>query len=333
MNVERFCEKKIKPKAERIDHDPRALKKGFRRLGRKKLLAVRAPVEYGGHDFNLEETFAFTELLQSYSGALGFLQRQHQAAAKFISSWASETFKAEWLPRMAKGKRSVGVSVSHLRSPETPRIIGKPSGEGYQLTGRIPWVSGYRLFDSLVVGFFIPEREEEGMALIRFQKSRTLKISKPLQTIALSSLQTVSLEFENHFVPEDQIFSLRPLGSYQKGRSLLEVHFVNLSALALGLKREYDGEQTDHFHKLSQEYENCRREFLEREEGQNLTPIYTRMLKIATQFCDLVRFMKGTRAVICPNSIERRYRELMLFGVIALDPEIIQTLLLGPSSR
>lgn len=318
MEYERLLEKKIKPKVERIDKSPRALLKGFKRLGKHNLLTQRASKEYGGKDLEREEYFAFTELIQSYSGALGFFQRQHQAAARLISQSSKASLKQEWLPLMARGKKKVGVSVSHLRAPSTPYVEGMPKEGGWVLKGKVPWVSGYRLFDWLVMGFFCPQEGLEGLGLVRFKKGRTFKVSKVLDTIALSSLQTVTVELRDFFLAEEDVISLLPIGTYGEATNSLNVHFVNLSALALGFLREIDAPE------LQQAYEVCREAFLEQGADANL---YAEMNRIATHLSYIARYSLGTKGIICPNSVERRSRELMLFSVILPSKEVTEACL------
>ncbi len=307
MELKRLLEKKIKPKAERIDSDPRALKRGFKVLGKQKLLAQRALKKYGGHELDREGYFSYTELIQSYSGALGFFQRQHQAAARFISNSDKTALKQEWLPLMAKGKRKVGVSISHLRSPATPSIEAHPVEGGWSLSGHVSWVSGYRLFDWLVMGFVCPQEGLEGMGLLRFKKGRTFKMSRVLDTIALSSMRTLSVELKSHFLPESHVISLKPIATYGDASNPLDVQFVNLSGLALGFLREVEAPH------LRDAYEACREAFLEKGADESL---YAEMNRIATQLSHIARFSEGTRSVVRPNPVERRCRELMLFSVI-----------------
>ncbi len=313
MDLTHLLEKKVRPRAERMDTDKRLLRKGFRILGRQKLLAQRASKEFGGSALQGEAYFAFTELLQSYSGALGFLQRQHQAAARFISGSEKSVLKEEWLLHMAKGKRRVGVSVSHLRAPASPCVEARPTEGGWLLKGHVSWVSGYRVLDWLVVGFFCPQEGLEGMGIIRFKKGRALKVSRPIQTVALTSIQTVSIEMRDLFLPEESVVSLRSIGAYADSSNPLDVQFVNLSALALGFLREVEAPL------LYADYQSCRKTFLE--SGATIA-LYAEMNRIATHLSHIARFSLGTRGVICPNSVERRCRELMLFSVILPSKEI-----------
>lgn len=318
MELNRLLEKKIKPKAERIDSDPRALHKGFKLLGKQKLLAQRSLKEYGGSELNREEYFTYTELIQSYSGALGFFQRQHQSAARIISNCEKKALKQEWLPLMAGGKRKVGVSISHLRAPSTPCIEAFPVEGGWSLKGHVSWVSGYRLFDWLIMGFFCPNEGLEGMGLLRFKKGRKLKTSKVLDTIALSSMRTLSVELKGYFLPESHVISLKPIGTFGNSSNPLDVHFVNLSALALGFLRDMEAPA------LRDAYEACREAFMEKGADEAL---YAEMNRIATQLSHTARFSEGTRLTVRPNRVERQCRELMLFGVILPTKKVTDTCL------
>ncbi|MCC5832339.1 MAG: acyl-CoA/acyl-ACP dehydrogenase [Chlamydiales bacterium] len=307
MELEPLLEKKIKPKAERIDREPRALSKALKLLARHKFLAQRVSNEYGGRNLDREAYFSFLEVIQSYSGALGFFQRQHQSAGRIISNCEKTSLKQEWLPLMARGKRKVGVSISHLRAPSTPCIEALPKEGGWSLKGHVSWVSGYRLFDWLIMGFFCPQEGLEGMGLFPFKKARTFKVSKVLDTIALGSMRTLSVELKDHFLPESHLISLKPIGSFGDSSNPLDVHFVNLSALALGFLRDIEAPV------LQEAYEACREAYLEKGADESL---YAEMNRIATHLSHIARFSGGTRYVICPNSVERRCRELMLFSVI-----------------
>lgn len=327
MNLERFLEKKIRSKADKLDINRRSLYRALRKLGRKKQLAVRVSPDYGGTGLAGRDYFEFTELLQSYSGAFGFLQRQHQAAARFIFEGGNDVLKGEWLPLMAKGKRLVGVSVSHLRDPQHPRVIAERAEDGWSLSGSVSWVSGYRLLDHLVVGFVSPEKNEEGMALIPFKRGRGLKFSKPFNTVALSSIQTVQMELKGYTVEEKSLFALKPVGSYQEASSVRAVHFVNLSALVRAFQRLMDKKGVASHLPLSDAYAECREAFLNRSSDDELLELYARMHAIATRFCYLTRLSYKAAALICPNPVERLYRELMLFGVIISDDETLDACL------
>jgi alkylation response protein AidB-like acyl-CoA dehydrogenase len=96
--VELFLREAIAPQAANLDRDPQALCTALQSLGQRSLLALRVTV---GQEQNGtvkqgvdEETYrSFQELVARYSGALAFLQTQHQSAATMIASSQNEDLK------------------------------------------------------------------------------------------------------------------------------------------------------------------------------------------------------------------------------------------------
>ncbi|PLZ82331.1 hypothetical protein CBP16_07405, partial [Fischerella thermalis WC217] len=98
-------------------------------------LALRVPQNWGGKEIS-EETFSdFQELVARYSGALAFLQTQHQSAAAMLVASSNSVLKQEYLPRIGKGELLIGVGFSQLRRGGEPLTIAKLVPGGYQLDG------------------------------------------------------------------------------------------------------------------------------------------------------------------------------------------------------
>ncbi len=311
---ETFFERKIKPLAESMDDSPRKLRRGFKLLGKQSWLAQRIPKNFGGLEANARDYFEYTELVQSYSGALGFFQRQHQAAGRFLCQSENAALKEATLCQLPRGKWSCGVSLSHLRMPHAPCILASRRLGGWNLSGQVSWVSGYKLFDSLVVGFFCPSEGLEGMGLLRFKKSRSLHFSKPLKTVAMRSIQTVSMRLKDFFLEEKDLLSLMPIGHFAETYSALNIQFVNLSALARAFLRGVEAPR------LEQDYLRCRQTFLK--EGCDAT-LYGEMARIATLLSLVEKYHSGIQSVIAPNPVERRARELLLFSLILPEKRLL----------
>jgi len=320
-HLEVICEKFIKPKADVMDKSLEALKHGFNLLVAEGFGALRVPKELGGKGSTDEEYFNFNETLQSYSNAVGFLLRQQQTASRLIANTSNQELK-EFLAKVVAGETSVGVSVSHLRELERPKLIGRKVSDAVLLTGKVPWASGYRIFDFLVVGFFVPETEEEGLALIPFTQSSSLAIGTPIQTIALSSLQNVNLNYDNHKVNSTQLLEMNPLGTFASASTIAAIQFVNLSALARALTRELKGTEPPAFEKLYHEYTSTRSAFLKTVSNQGVHSCYATMNRIVADLLILARYQSGTQGVKVPSLIERYAREHMLFSVITLNEDL-----------
>ncbi len=215
QSVDAAVQRAIAPSASILDHDPAALRQAFQWLGDQGWLHLAGGVD--GASVTPLEAGQFREVLARYSGALAFLQVQHQSAGAMVASSANETLRAEILPGLATGDRRLGIGFSHLRR-RTPPVTATPVPGGYVLTGTMPWVTGFGCFDAFV-GAAVLEDGRSVFGLIPFgcdqiscdQKDgdRPLKMSDPMALAAFSATQTVTVEFDNWFLPEDQVLHRR----------------------------------------------------------------------------------------------------------------------------
>ncbi|MEM1426119.1 MAG: acyl-CoA dehydrogenase family protein [Cyanobacteria bacterium P01_H01_bin.130] len=209
-SVDAAVQRAIAPDAALLDRDPVALRQAFRWLGNQGWLHLAGGL--GGAPVTPLAAGQFREVLARYSGALAFLQVQHQSAGAMVASSTNEKLRAEILPGLATGDRRLGIGFSHLRR-QTPPVTATAVPGGYALTGTMPWVTGFGCFDAFV-GAAVLEDGRSVFGLIPFggdQKDgdRPLKISEPMALAAFSATQTVTVEFENWFLPEDQVLHRR----------------------------------------------------------------------------------------------------------------------------
>jgi alkylation response protein AidB-like acyl-CoA dehydrogenase len=155
--AESYLLNQVAAKANEIDIDPDALLQALQGLGELGLLALRVPRQWGGKEVS-EETFAhFQELVARYSGALAFLQTQHQSAAGMLVASSNSSLQQEYLPRMGNGEVLVGVGFSQLRREGEPLTVATPVSGGYQLDGVVPWVTGWGIFDDFIIAATLPD--------------------------------------------------------------------------------------------------------------------------------------------------------------------------------
>jgi len=203
-------------KANEIDSNPDTLMQALQGLRDLGLLALRVPHNWGGKEVS-EETFSdFQELVARYSGALAFLQTQHQSAAAMLAASSNSVLKQEYLPRIGKGELLVGVGFSQLRRGGEPLTIAKLVPGGYQLDGVVPWVTGWGMFDDFIVAATLPD----GCAVfgvVPFQdtyQNSTSKITftSPAELAAMTSTNTVTANLNSYFLPQERVVSIKPAG-------------------------------------------------------------------------------------------------------------------------
>lgn len=239
--TESYLQNSIAPVASKIDEHPEALKAALQGLGKLSLLALRVPQVWGGAGVS-EVTFRhFQQLVPRYSGALAFLQTQHQSAGGFLTNSDNQALKQEYLPYMGKGQILVGIGFSHLRRQGDPIVTAIPVEGGYQLDGTVPWVTGFGFFQDFIVGATLPDGQAVyGMVPFVETVQKTggaITFSEPMALGAMSSTNTVTATLTDWFLPEDRVVFIKPAGAIHENdqKNVLHHGFHSLGTAKAGL--------------------------------------------------------------------------------------------------
>ncbi|MBE9124300.1 acyl-CoA/acyl-ACP dehydrogenase [Tychonema sp. LEGE 07199] len=213
----------VVPRAEVIDGDSEALKIAVAGLESRSLLALRVPQKWGGAEIPLPIFYEYQELTARYSGALSFLQTQHHSATAMIASSDNEMLKSRYLGAIVaqKGLR-LGVGFSHLRRSSSrasltgnPAVTATPTKDGYLLSGNIPWITGFGLFQKFIVAALLPDNRAVFGVLPFANIQREygkIAVSEIMQLIAMNSTNTVTATLDNWLLHESEIIAVKPVG-------------------------------------------------------------------------------------------------------------------------
>ncbi|MEZ2239024.1 acyl-CoA dehydrogenase [Microcoleus sp.] len=212
-NTETYLKNCVAADAEIIDSDSEALKTALVGLEDRSLLALRVPQKWGGADIDAQTFYEYQELTARYSGALGFLQTQHHSATAMLANSDNELLKTRCLPAIALGELRLGVGFSHLRRSGNPAVTATPAQNGYLLSGKVPWVTGFGLFQNFIVAALLPD-DRAVFGLLPFENiasaSGKISCSEIMPLIAMSSTNTVTVTLTNWWLDESQIISFQP---------------------------------------------------------------------------------------------------------------------------
>jgi len=121
-------------------------------MGLGELGLLRCGFPHNGFGSKWRDLSYLSRASGRYSGALAFLQTQHQSAAAMRSvSEFSETGGISWVT-----VRFYGVGFSHLRRAGDPLIVAVPATGGISW-GHVPWVTGFGLFQEFIVAAALPD--------------------------------------------------------------------------------------------------------------------------------------------------------------------------------
>ncbi|MGB3266342.1 MAG: acyl-CoA dehydrogenase family protein [Microcoleus sp.] len=212
----------VVPRAEVIDGDSEALKIAVSGLESRSLLALRVPQKWGGAEISPEVFYEYQELTARYSGALAFLQTQHHSATAMLANSDNEMLKNIYLRAIAQKGLRLGVGFSHLRRSSSrasltgkPAVTATPTKDGYLLSGNIPWITGFGLFQKFIVAALLPDNRAVFGVLPFANIDREygkIAVSEIMQLIAMNSTNTVTATLDNWLLHESEIISVKPVG-------------------------------------------------------------------------------------------------------------------------
>ncbi|MDY6785392.1 MAG: acyl-CoA dehydrogenase family protein [Cyanobacteriota bacterium] len=326
--TECYLQEFVAPHAAAIDEQPEALKVALQGLGDRALLALRAP----GSSLSRENFYRFQELVARYSGALAFLQTQHQSAGSLLANSTNNALKQELLPHLASGNILIGVGFSQLRRPGKPLMKAIPVEGGYQLQGTVPWITGYNFFDQFIVGATLPT-DEVLYGLMPLQDTDRsmggrLHFGEPLQLLAMGSTQTVSLQVEDWFLARDRVVALqgRDRLSEKDRENVLHHSFFALGCAraAIAILQDIDRQKSLSFlsqasQHLERELEDCRHLIYQalsnRDDFERRLHLRARAIELTGRCARAAVVASSGAANLKSHPAERVYRESLMFAV------------------
>lgn len=336
-----YLREEVAPRAQVIDRDSEALREALNGLAERELMAMKRSAEYGGPEMPEPLFRRFQEEVARTSGALAFLQTQHQSAVSMISRGENRALVEEYLPRMANGERYVGIGFSQLRRPGPPMMRAEPVEGGYVLDGEVPWVTGWDFYEEFLIGAQLPSGEAL-FAPVPLRAGAGVIVSSPMELAAMGSANTVSVRFEGFFLPEARVAFIRPSGWIRNNDQIniaLQGHFaIGCAQAGIDVIRQAAERRSVHFlaeaaDAFQKELEDCRRATAEAQRSVDEETTEER-LKVRAWAIDLAaRAAHGavTASSGAANSVDhpaqRIYREALVYTVSAQTTPIMEATL------
>lgn len=330
-DTEALLRTEIAPNAPAIDQDAQALESALHTLGQSNLLALRVPQQWGGAAVN-EATFrSFQELVARYSGALAFLQAQHQSAGSLLAQSENEPLKQSYLPLMGTGQRRVGISFAHLRRAQPP-VKALEVADGYVLNGQAPWVTGWGIFQTFIAAAVLPSGEAV-YGIVPFQATRQasgseMLCSAPMSLAAMTATNTVTVQFQEWFLPRSQVVCIRPASAIIRSDQLnvLQHSFFALGCARAGLDILAEVYQAKEFpflgtayQALAHELEDCRQAIFSApaaaESFQENVQLRAWAIELAVRCAHAAIAASSGAATSSLHPAQRVYREALTFTV------------------
>ena len=235
-----FLEKEVTPVANRLDEDEDLFREVYTRFVKLGCLNLLIPKNLGGLGGGRREWIEYNILMAQYSGALLFLQAQHQFSVSRLKKLLPHPKVEEALRSLVKDQRGIGLALAKTKTlltvdffqnatadangsvapvraevpcPSSPAANLKKSlinpTEGYRLSGTFRWATGFRYFSHLLVSFYHEERIF--YTLLPFQELQqagaSIAISPRIETVVFDAIPSTSVTLQNWLIPKEEVLA------------------------------------------------------------------------------------------------------------------------------
>lgn len=335
----------IAPQANLLDQDSQALKKALQGMGDRNLLAIRVPKDWGGAGVSELTYRHFQMMVTRYSGALSFLQTQHQSAGTQLVASDNEMLKQEYLPRMGSGEILLGIGYSQLRRTGDSLITATPVEGGYVVSGIVPWITGIGFFDDCIIGATLPDGEAL-YGVIPLQEmdqpsGGNIRFSKAMDLVVVGSTNTVRGELREWFLASDRVVAIQPPNAIHESdqKNVLHHGFFALGCAQAALDlidMAYEQKQLpfikDAMNRLDDELETCRHKMLiatciEEAFSEEGLPLRAWAINLAGRCARAAVAVSSGAANELNHPAGRVYREALLFTVTGQTTAVMEATL------
>lgn len=330
-SLDRYLQATVTPNAEEMDDQAEVLRSALQGLGRLNLLALRVPQIWGGTEVDDLTFSAFQERIAKFSGALAFLQTQHQSAADMLTQSKNQALKQFYLPHMSNGQKLVGIGFSHLRRETDPPIKATRVEGGYRLHGQVPWITGFDFFQSFLLAAVLPDGQAVyGMVpFVATHQTTGGKIcfSKPMPLAAMTSTNTVTAEVNEWFMADSEVAFIRSAEAIHNSDRLnvLNHSFFAIGCAQAGLDILKTAAQTKPYltiaptlESLTQELSDCRSKIYAIQQGES----FEEKLRLRVWAIDLANRCAQAAVTVSSGAAnskhhpaQRIHREALVFTV------------------
>lgn len=320
------------------------LRENIRVLADSGYFGAGIPAAYGGLGLSGDARVECSLIIAAACGVTSFTQTQLHSGGGFVGGAHDESVKQELLPQFAAGKILCGVAFSHLRRPGPPAVKAIRGDGGYVITGEAPWVTGWSMLDSFILG-----TTAEDSSLLYFYvpipaAGSSLEASPPMRLAAMDSSDTVRVSVRDLFVEGRYLlYSLEPDSLRRRDFCGITGHswqplgcargsVALLRSLAAASSRPALVELADN---LAAEIDQWRHEAVYWNASRADEPEYrdralaarAGAIDIALRAASAAIAATGGRAHLLTNPAQRRLREAGFYSTLALTPDV-QTALL-----
>jgi len=197
------------------------------------VLGAWAPQELGGTGAPDAVVRELTEQLAGASGALWFVSAQHRSPAEAAQATDNAALRTRWAAPLASGQALGAVAFAHVRRPGPPSVVAEPTRSGWQVSGRLDWVTSWGLADVLLLMAQTPEGDVVQL-LLPAEARPGLVVTGRLPLAVMGGTSTVGVRLDGMAAGSEEVAAVVPHSDWLERDAL---RTANASPASFGLAR------------------------------------------------------------------------------------------------
>jgi alkylation response protein AidB-like acyl-CoA dehydrogenase len=235
----RFCDERIKPRAQAIDEAGEFPGELFAELARLGLFGLRYPESLGGVGFGLLPLcLAVSEIARGSLSLAAVASMQSVMGTHFLYTYGSKEIHEGLLKPAIRGEKIGTICITEPDAGSDLSSIStsaEKTRQGYRLNGQKTWITCAPVADFFTV--FARAGEDRRLTIFLVEKNDPgLRVGRAIEKMGCRASPTSEVFFEDCLVPEDH-----RLGEVGEGESALRKVLSDVriltGALALGVAR------------------------------------------------------------------------------------------------
>jgi len=193
------------------------------------------PKELGGQGWTTADICLGYLALSTACLTTAFVITQYMGACQRIAACGNEALIDQWIDGLICGEKYATIGISHLttsrRHLATPVLRAQQIGQGYQLDGYSPWVTGASHADVIVTGATLADGAQ--MLVAVETKAPGVSVADPQPLVALAGSRTGPVHFQEVHVKREALLAAPQPDIMKRGGG--NTGGLQTSTLALGL--------------------------------------------------------------------------------------------------
>jgi alkylation response protein AidB-like acyl-CoA dehydrogenase len=240
--VRDFCQREVKPHAQKWDREERFPREVVAHLGELGLLGMSVPEELGGSHLDTVSIAVVVEEIARWDGSLALTVASHNGlGTSHLLRFGSDELRKKFIPEIAAGKKLAAWGLTEPGSGSDAagmRSTAVRDGDHWVLNGTKMFITQGSVGDVFVVlAVTDAEMKQKGVTAFLLEKGMKGFSQRPLHgKLGMRSSDTAELVFEDVRVPDSMRIGAVG-GGFVDTLKILDKGRITIGALSVGLLR------------------------------------------------------------------------------------------------